>query len=262
MQKPIIIANWKMSLNKEETLELAKNIIKDLRLKNWKPKIEIVFCPSFTVLSDLQKLLSDIRNPKFEIRLGGQDVFWETKGAFTGEVSSSQLKELGVEYIIVGHSERRQHLGETDEMVHKKVKAALEEGLIPILCVGESFEERQNGQKDIKIITQVTRALEGIKIKSRQNLIIAYEPVWVIGSGQAVEPEEAEHTSRVIKQVLIDLFDSEITEENFRIIYGGSVDAETVKAFIDQPTVDGVLVGTSSLKAEEFVRIIESCSDL
>lgn len=255
-KRPIIIANWKMSLGKEESLDLTRKILKELEIRNQESEAEIVLCPSFIVLSDLQKLLSKIRNSKFKIQLGAQDVFWETKEAFTGEVSATMLKKVGCKYVIIGHSERREHLKETDEMIHKKIKASLEEDLIPILCVGESFEERQNGQKDIRIITQVTKALEGIKIKPRQNLIIAYEPIWVIGSGQAVEPEEAEHTNQVIKQTLIDLFDLKTVQENFRIIYGGSVDSRTVKDFIDQPNVDGVLVGGASLNAGEFLKII------
>jgi triosephosphate isomerase len=256
MKKPIIIANWKMKLALAESLKLAKKILKESGIRNQESGIEIVLCPSFIILSDIQKLIFKIRNSKFKIRLGAQDVFWETKGAFTGEVSAFMLKEAGCEYVIIGHSERREYLKETDEMIHKKIKVVLEEDLIPVLCVGETFGERQQGQKDFRIIMQVTKALEGIKIKPRQNLIIAYEPVWVIGSGQAVEPEEAEHTNRVIKQTLIDLFGSEIAEENFRIIYGGSVDSSTVKDFVDQPTVDGVLVGGASLDAEEFVKLI------
>ena len=257
-KKPIIIANWKMSLSKEETLELAKEIFQ--KIKN--PKLEIVLCPSFTALPDLQRILPKTKKLQAaSYKLGSQDIFWEFKGAFTGEVSAFMLKEIGCEYVIIGHSERREHLRETDEMIHKKIKITLDEDLMPILCIGESFEERQQGQKDIRIISQVTKALEGINIKPRQNLIVVYEPVWVIGSGQAVEPEEAEHTNQVIKQTLIDIFGSEIAEKNFRIIYGGSVDSRTIKSFIDQPTVDGVLVGGASLDAEEFVRMIKIISN-
>ncbi len=271
MKNPILIANWKMCLTREENLKLAEKILKDLKTKSStqkrniveKLKLDIVFCPSFTYLSDIGDLIFKARCPKeFNLALGAQDVFWEEKGAFTGETSALMLKELGCQYVIVGHSEKREYLKETDEMVHRKIKACLEQQLIPILCVGETFEERQLGQKDVRIITQVTKALGGIRVKESQSLIIAYEPVWVIGSGQSVNPEEAEHAHRVIRQTLIDLwYPVEVIEKNFRIIYGGSVDSKTVKSFIDQPTVDGVLVGSASLKAEEFIKMIQLISD-
>ncbi|TSC95944.1 MAG: triosephosphate isomerase (TIM) [Parcubacteria group bacterium Athens1014_10] len=249
MPKMIFIANWKMNLGLKETVILIKQLLGGL--KKIKNNLEIVICPSFTVLSEASKLLK-----KGNIKLGSQDVFWEEKGAYTGNISPKMLKEIGCEYVIIGHSERRQYLGETDEMAHQKIKAAIKEGLIPILCVGETFEERQEGQKDYIIIKQVTKALEGISLSRGQKIIIAYEPVWVIGSGQAVKPEEAEYTNQIIKQSLIDLYPRDIVEQNFRIIYGGSVDSSVIKSFVERSVIDGVLVGGASLKTKDFIKMI------
>ncbi|MGC9048948.1 MAG: triose-phosphate isomerase [Patescibacteria group bacterium] len=252
MKKNIIIANWKMNLGLAQTISLTKDILNGLKKikKDWS-KIDIVLCPSFVYLSEVKKLIM-----KSNIELGAQDCFWEERGAYTGEISPAQLKEIGCRYLIIGHSERRQNLNETDEMIHKKVKAALESDLVPILCVGETFEERQRGVKDYVIINQVSRALDGINLKANQQLIIAYEPVWVIGTGQAVNPTEAEYVSRVILQRIIDLYPLPIVRNNIRIIYGGSVDQTNVKNFVEQETVDGILVGGASLKAAEFVAMI------
>lgn len=251
MLKSIFIANWKMSLSLEETLGLIKKIAKEVKIPE--NNFEVVVCPSFTALTEASALLK-----KSKISLGSQDVFWEEKGAYTSGISAKMLKEVGCKYVIIGHSERRQYLKETDEMVHQKIKAALKENLIPIVCVGETFEERQEGQKDYVIIRQVTKALEGLNLAGKQEIIIAYEPVWVIGSGQAVNPEEAEYTNQVIKHVLIDLYPLDIVKEHMRIIYGGSVDSKIISSFLEQPTIKGVLVGGASLKADEFVKMIKN----
>lgn len=250
MSKPIFIANWKMNLSLKETMQLTKEMLKGF--KNFRNNFEIVICPAFTALTEVSKLLK-----RAKIKLGAQDLFWEEKGAYTSNISGKMLKEIGCKYAIVGHSERRQYLNETDEMVRLKIKAALKEDLTPIICVGETFEERQQGQKDYIIIKQVNKALNGIFLSNNQNIVIAYEPVWVIGSGQAVAPEEAEYTNQVIKQTLIDLYNHKKTEQNFRIIYGGSVNGDVIKSFLDQPNINGVLVGGASLKAREFVEIVK-----
>lgn len=256
MKKKIIVANWKMNLSLSESERLTRSILKGLiPFKKKLAKVEIVFCPHFTALPLVKNLIS---RTKIKIGLGAQNVFWEKKGAFTGEISSLMLKEFDCQYVICGHSERREYFKETDEMIHKKVVAVLDSGLIPILCVGEKFDQRQNGAKDYVIIQQVSHALEGVNLDSNQQLIIAYEPVWVIGSGQAVRPQEAEYTHQVIYQRLIDLFPLELVQKNIRIIYGGSVDSSNIKGFLDKKAIDGVLVGGASLKADEFVKIIES----
>jgi len=246
----IIIANWKMNLSLEESVTLVKAI--DERIGKLK-ELELVICPSFVFLDRIGQFLS---NKKSKIKLGAQDIFWEEKGAYTGEISGKMLKEMGCEYVIIGHSERRGYLNETDEMVHQKVKTALDERLIPIICVVESFRERGSGQKDYVVIKQVNYALKGIEVVGSQKIIIAYEPVWVIGSGQAVKPEEAEYTHQVIRQALLDLYSPDLIEKNFRIIYGGSVDGKNIKSFLQREMVDGVLVGGASIKVETFIALV------
>ena len=243
----IIIANWKMKLGVNGSVDLVKKI-KKANLKN----TELVICPSFVNLLEVKEALS-----RSNIKLGGQDCFWEAEGAYTGEVSAGQLKEAGCSYVILGHSERRKYLKETDEMVHQKIKMALAAGLTPIVCVGETFEERQRGAQDYILIQQTTRAFEGIELGLSQ-VIIAYEPVWVIGSGQAIAPTEAESAHQVIRQSLFDIFSPELVKNNFRIVYGGSVDASNVSAFIHLANTSGVLVGGASLKAEEFISLINN----
>lgn len=264
--KPIIIANWKMKLGLKESLNLTEKIKNGLIKKErriydrfigvqnrWSEKLDIVLCPSFSAISDIRKIVANTG-----IYLGAQDVFWEDKGAYTGEICASQLKEIGVKYVIIGHSEKRQNLGETDGMIHKKMRLALEAGLIPILCIGESYEERKEGQKDYVIVRQLIKALEGIEVKENQKFIIGYEPVWVIGTGQAVSSDEAELSGKLIKNSLLDLFSKEFIDNNVRIVYGGSVSVKDAKEFLAQPSIDGALVGAASLDDKEFLGIINS----
>lgn len=253
MDKKIIIANWKMRLTAVKAGQVADEFVE---IYQPRPKVEVVICPTFTSI----KLVSEkIKNQ--EIKLGAQDCFWEPEGAFTGAVSPQDLKELGCQYVIVGHSERRSYLNETNESVNKKVKAALKQGLIPVICVGETFEERQEGNKDFVVLTQVAKAIEGVSLNSTDQLIVAYEPVWVIGSGQAVEPEEAEHTHQVIKQVLIDQLEASAIRGKVKIIYGGSVDSSNIKDFFNQPNIDGALVGGASLNPVEFNELIQTIGE-
>ena len=258
MKKPIIIANWKMNLSFKEAKVLAKNILNQLKKARKDKKqadFDIVLCPPFMSLPEV----CEIFGPKKDILFcGAQDCFWEEKGGFTGEISSMRLKELGCNYVILGHSERRQNLGETDEMVHKKVKAALKSKLIPIICIGETMKQRRQGLKEYIVVSQVSKALEGINLKFDQKIVLAYEPVWVIGSGQAITPKEAEYMSKVILQRMIDLFPLPVIRNNIRIIYGGSVNSNIIKSFINQETIDGVLVGGASLRADEFIRMCEA----
>lgn len=254
MKKKIFVANWKMNLSVVETVNLA------VRLKEGLPKIdsektEIILCPSFTSLFPLHDLLQ--KDNPLNFRLGAQDVFWEEKGAFTGEISPKMLKEVGCSHVIVGHSERRKNLGETDEMVNQKVKAALGHDLVPIVCVGETFEERQKGIRDVVVARQTNMALKGVELFGNKKIIIAYEPVWVIGTGQAVDPEDAEHSHRMIREALLEIFPVDIVEKHFQIIYGGSVDSKNIRDFTEKETIEGVLVGGASLKAEEFVKMIK-----
>lgn len=237
-----------------ETEDLTEKLSQELRtLAN--EKIEIILCPAFTALDNLSEILKKENPANFKI--GAQDVFWEEKGAFTGEVSAKMLKEVDCRYVIVGHSERRANLGETDEMVNKKVKILLENDLTPIVCVGETFNERQKGIRDVVVARQVTAAVRDVELFGTKKIIIAYEPVWVIGTGRAVEPEDAEHSHRMIHEALLENFSVDIVEKHFQIIYGGSVDSKNIKDFMDKESIDGVLVGGASLKVEEFVKMIK-----
>ena len=213
--------------------------------------VEVVVCPSFTELAAVGEAIKGSG-----LKLGSQDCFWEESGAFTGAVSPKNLQEYGVEYVLVGHSERREHLAETGAMIRKKIFTAFRVGLVPVLCIGESFSQRQEGQKEVALIQELHQALDGLWLTEAQRLVVAYEPVWVIGSGQAVSGDEAEHTHQVIKQTLYDLFPASVVQEQLRIIYGGSVDPENVAQFMVQSTVDGVLVGTSSLDATVFGALV------
>lgn len=245
----IILGNWKMSLNLAQSLVLAENII-----EGFKPRknIQTVICPSTVALTEVEKIIKGSG-----LALGAQNAFWHAKGAYTGETSPEVLAEVGVKYVLLGHSERRQFLKETDSMIKQKILKCLEHGLIPVICVGETFEERKDNQKDFVIMHQVIEALRGIKLWPDQSLIIAYEPVWVIGSGQAVTPVEAEHTAQVIKQALFDVLEPEAAKKT-KIIYGGSVSPDNIAGFIEQPTISGALVGGASLTAETFLSLIET----
>lgn len=248
MKNPFIIANWKMKLSPGDAIDLSRKISKA------SPKYkgaDVVVCPSFTDIGQVSQIIKGT-----EISLGAQDCFWEEQGAFTGEISPLFLQEFGVKYVIVGHSERRGVIGESNELVHKKLRLILSLDTTPILCVGETFEERQEGLKDISLRTQIFSALNGLWFNKSDSLIIAYEPVWVIGTGQDVDPDEIEHTHKVIRQLLYDLFPDNVVDSQIKIIYGGSVDPENVARYLSKDCVQGVLVGTSSLDIVKFNSIV------
>jgi len=251
--KKLIIANWKMNLLPAEAGKLAVDLVKN-ELSWAGAEKEVVLCPSFESLALVNEEIK-----KSAIKLGAQDCFWQDQGAYTGEISAPILKALGCSYVIIGHSERRTNLHETDEDINRKVAAVWRAGLTPIICVGETFDERQGGKKDFVIMNQVAGALKDLAWPFGGRLIIAYEPVWVIGSGQAVDPAEAEHTAKVIRQVLLDTF----AEANFnaaaaQVIYGGSVNPENVANFTGSASIDGILVGGASLQAESFAELIKN----
>ncbi len=247
-KKPIVIANWKMKLDNAASVALALTL-----KKRAASNAEIVICPSFTAITEVAKAIQHSG-----IALGAQDCFWEAQGSYTGEISPSFLKSQGCDFVIVGHSERRQYLEETDDMVHRKVDAALSAGLTPVICVGETFDQRQEGSKDYTLIQQTTKALEGLQVSSGQRIVIAYEPVWVIGSGHAIEPEEAALSQQIIRQTLLDLFDPEVVKNNFLVIYGGSVDRDNVHKFVGLEDNNGFLVGVASLVADDFLEIVNN----
>jgi triosephosphate isomerase len=254
--KKIVIANWKMNLGIKESQDLTKKILSGLKKIENLENIEIVISPSFVALPFIKEIIKNFSPPVY---LGAQNIFWEEKGSYTGEISPLFLKELGVNFAIIGHSERRINLKEDDEMVHKKVRIALHHQIVPIICIGETFEEREENQTDLILIKQISFALEGFRLTEENKIVIAYEPVWAIGSGQAVEPQQLQHAKFIIKQRLVDLFGFDLVDKCFRIIYGGSVDSKNVKRFVEKK-IDGFLIGGSSLNAEEFLKIIEIVS--
>ena len=257
--KKILILNWKMQLSVNDSCALAEEINNEFDNLNL-DKIELGICPDFLSMHKISKIIK-----ASNIKLGSQDAFWYEKGAYTGEISPVFLKELGVEFVILGHSERRTHMQESDIFINKKMKTVLENNMVPILCVGENFEERQNNQKDLVIINQVKNALTNIDLENLKRLIIAYEPIWVIGSGQAIESNEAQETNVIIKQTLLDIFYEkgiELNDENFKnkiqILYGGSVDSTNVSNFLNEEDIDGVLVGGAGVKFETFCSLTKA----
>ena len=246
-----VIGNWKMQLSDAESETLAREVVRFWDAEGAKnPGVSVVVCPSHLAI---EKVWPAVRGTT--VALGSQDVFWEDKGAYTGEVSARTLKEIGCEYSIVGHSERRQHLGETDEMVNKKTLALLRNQMTPIICVGETMEERREGRRDAVVIGQVRGALKGIRPVGNQRIIIAYEPRWVIGTGQAVEPQDAAAMHRLIVDALHEHCPSDYVRQQTAVVYGGSVDSSNVGGFLAQDTIHGVLVGGASLKLQEFIAI-------
>jgi triosephosphate isomerase len=250
MRIPFIAGNWKMNTTATEAEKLVIEMLDKLdRIEG----VEKVLCPPFVSLVALNMMLQGS-----SIKLGAQNMYFETEGAYTGEISPLMLSEL-CEFVILGHSERRWYFGETDEIINKKVKAALANKLKPILCVGERLEENEAGKTEEVINRQVTAALNVIEPVS--NLVIAYEPVWAIGTGKAASGKQAAATIQFIRDVLAKLWNKSITQD-LRILYGGSVTSANVAEFISHPEIDGALVGGASLNAEEFVNIVKQTAEI
>ena len=250
MRRIIIAGNWKMNKNIGESIDLVNSIKRSLYDVE---EVEIVVCPPFTSLSDVNEITMETN-----IKLGAQDCFWQTEGAFTGEVSASMLKNVGCEYCIIGHSERRQFFGETNETVNKKLKALLKENIKPIVCVGENLEERNNGKTFDVIKDHVVNSLTGLSKEEMLKTVIAYEPVWAIGTGVNATKEQAEEAHKYIRTLLAQMHGDEVAKL-VRIQYGGSVKPENIKELISQEDVDGALVGGASLKADSFVQLVKNC---
>jgi triosephosphate isomerase len=215
-------------------------------------RCDVVVCPAFTALRSVQTL---IEADRLDLHLGAQNVYWEEQGAYTGEVSPPMLAKLGVKFVIVGHSERRQILGETDEMVNRKTKAVLAHGMTPIMCVGETLEEREAGQTAAKVKGQVQDGLDGVSGEQVAGMVIAYEPIWAIGTGRNATPEDANETIGTIRSMVAGLA-GEAAAAAVRIQYGGSVKAGNIAALMAQPEIDGALVGGASLDATDFAHIV------
>lgn len=253
MRTPLIAGNWKMYKDVNEAVELANAIKRSVfDIDN----VEIAIFPPFVDLSDIGEMLVDSN-----IALGAQDCFWENEGAFTGEVSAGMLKSVGCRYVIVGHSERRKYFGETNETVNWKIKAVIDKGLIPIVCVGEVLKEREDGKTLEVVKAQVTEALKGFDEKYLDPLTIAYEPVWAIGTGKTATPQQAQEVQAMIRKLIRDLY-SESFAESKRILYGGSVKPGNIEALMKEDDIDGGLIGGASLKPDAFVGIIKTTSRL
>ena len=246
MRKPIIAGNWKMHKTIAEALEFV-NEVKD-RVNN--DKVEAVICAPFTLLKDLKQATKGTN-----IKIGAQNMHFEEKGAFTGEISPLMLKELDMDYVVIGHSERRQYFNETDETVNKKVKSAFEHGLNPIVCVGETLEQRESGKAEEIITMQAQKALDGLKEEQVKNTIIAYEPIWAIGTGKTATSDDANNAIKAIRNKICQIYGQNVGK-SIIIQYGGSVKSTNCKELFTTSDIDGGLVGGASLEPEEFAKIV------
>lgn len=246
-RKPLIAGNWKMNKTVTESISLVSDLLKgDIDYS----KKDVLVAPTFT---NIYAVSEEIKKSGGKMLLSAQNIYFEESGAYTGEVSADMVKSAGAGWVILGHSERRSIFGETDEVINKKVKKALEKGLKVILCVGETLWERESGAEVETVLAQTGKGLEGIKDLS--NVVIAYEPVWAIGTGKTASPEDAEAMHKAIREYICKIRDKSASE-NIRILYGGSMKPENAKELMNQPDIDGGLVGGASLKAEQFLQII------
>ena len=253
MRTPIIVGNWKLN----KTLHEAVGFVNSLEpLVADVTDVEIVVAPVFTGLSAVAEALV-----RTNIRLAAQDVFWEDSGAFTGEVSPGMLKDVGCDYVIIGHSERRQFFSETNEDVNRKAKAAHAHGLIPIICAGESLDEREAGKTGEVVKDHVLNGIAGLSADQIASTVIAYEPVWAIGTGHNATPDQAQEVHARIRSLLSEIYSVDVASQ-VRIQYGGSVKPENAAALIAQPDVDGALVGTASWDAGSFAQIVKAANDV
>ncbi len=249
MRKPLVAGNWKMHMTVDQARRLIFEMVTDLQAVT---EVDRVVCPPYTALAAVAELLRDT-----DIGVGGQNMHWEKSGAYTGEISASMLQEFCT-YVILGHSERRAEFAETDEQVNRKIAAAIEQRLKPILCIGETLAENEADQTAEVVTRQLEQGLAGISLSQEDELIIAYEPVWAIGTGRAATPAGA---NRVIQDVIRPVLATQLgpeQAENIRILYGGSVKPENAASFFTQSDVDGALVGGASLKARDFVQIVRA----
>lgn len=246
MRRPVIAGNWKMNKNISEAVKL----VEDLKPLVKGAAAEVVVCPTFVCLNDAAKALSGSN-----IGVGAQNMYYKDSGAYTGEISPLFLKDMKVEYVILGHSERRQYFKEDDSEINKKVAAALEHGLKPILCVGETLEQRETGVTFDVITTQLKGCLAGMEGRNLDDLIIAYEPVWAIGTGKTATSKDANEVIGFIRKQLREILGNEVADKT-RILYGGSVKSSNTKELMDMPEIDGALVGGASLDAVEFSKIV------
>lgn len=248
MRRYVIAGNWKMYMGVTSSQELVNLLKRDLYdIEN----IDIVVCPPFVLLSNISDMLVSSN-----ISLGGQNLYWEKEGAFTGEVSASMLKDVGCKYVIIGHSERRQYFGENNETVNKKIKSALGVSLVPIVCVGENLSERESGKTFEVIKSHVLGAFNGFTPEDVKKCIIAYEPVWAIGTGKVATGAQAQEVHKFIRNLIKESFGEEVSSQII-IQYGGSVKPDNIEELIAQEDIDGGLIGGASLKADSFAKIVK-----
>jgi triosephosphate isomerase len=249
---PLIAGNWKMNLDTKEATELVQNIIYAYD-KTLREQVEVLICPPFTDLRSARVVLGFDKSP---ILLGAQNVYWESAGAYTGEISAPMLAELGCAYCIVGHSERREQFCETDANVNRKAKALLASGVAPIICCGESLEQRESGAAIEHVTAQVAAALQGISAADAAKTVIAYEPIWAIGTGKTATPEIAQEVAAAIRAKLQELY-GEPTAQAIRILYGGSMKPGNAAEFAPKPDIDGGLIGGAALDATSFLALAD-----
>lgn len=247
MRKPIIAGNWKMNKTLSEAESLVQGVLD--RLKGYND-VEVVFCPPFTALSDVKQLIAGT-----QCKLGAQNLYWKESGAFTGEVSPLMLKDIGCDYVIIGHSERREYFQETDAIVNQKVKAALAVGIKPIICVGETLAQREAGETQALIKRQTAAALDGVDGQWIPEIVIAYEPIWAIGTGKSSSAKDANEVIALIRATVAGSYGSEAAAK-MRIQYGGSVKPENIKEYMDESEIDGALVGGASLDPDSFIKLV------
>jgi triosephosphate isomerase len=248
-RRKVVAGNWKMNMDLASGENLVKSLVSDLRGTE---KTDVILCPPFPLLAMLSEVLAET-----SFGLGAQNLFWEEKGAYTGEVSADMLVSVGCKYVIIGHSERRKYFEETDEMVNRKLKGALRSGLIPIMCIGETLDERQTNQTEQVVKTQMQDGLQDLGREELNKMIIAYEPVWAIGTGKNATPEQAVEVHQFIRHTLRQWFDDQLAQET-RIQYGGSVNENNALEILSQTDIDGALVGGASLKADSFTEIVRA----
>jgi len=251
MRRPFIAGNWKMNLTRESSVSLASEVMRKLEAVANRDRVEVAVCPPSCYLEAVVTAI----DPAI-LGVGAQNMYHEAAGAFTGEISAAMLLDLGCKYVILGHSERRHILGETDDDVNKKVKTALAAGLTPIVCVGETLPEREAGKTLEVIRTQFTGSLAGLTAEQMSTVVVAYEPVWAIGTGKTATPEQAEEVHLDLRKIMADCYNSGVADV-VRIQYGGSVKPDNAAELLAQPNIDGALVGGASLKVGDFMGIVE-----
>ena len=253
-RKPFMAGNWKMNKTYGEAYVLAQGISNNFEA-DWLDSVDVAVC---TPSIDLKPVFSVFEFDKLDIAVGAQNVYWEESGAFTGEISVPMIREVGCKYCIVGHSERRTLFGETNEDVNRKVKAIFDGGLAPIVCVGESLAVRDEGTTEEFVCAQVRAAFAGVDVAKARKAVVAYEPIWAIGTGRTATPDQAEEVCAAIRATVAEIYGDDVAD-GMRVLYGGSMNPGNVDALIAQPDIDGGLIGGAALKVDSFIDLVKAC---